>query len=171
MNHKFFQVGERVDLRPLSEDEAQKMRVLRNKNAHCFFDSTLISEDMQTTWYKAYLNKTREYMFSVYLSGTEQWIGAVGIYEVNLEEKTAEFGRLLIDKDAIEQRGLGVDTTLAACKFAFEQLGIEAVYLDVYSDNIPAVRTYLKAGFSFVKESCGHDGRVVQRMVVKNNGK
>lgn len=154
-------------MRPLDKDGAEKLRILRNRNARSFLDSNQITEDAQRAWYKAYLAKPNDYMFSVHLAGMEQWIGAVGIYGVNQELKTAEFGRLLIDKSATKERGLGLDTTLTACRFAFEQLGLEAVYLDVYADNIPAVRTYMKAGFSIIQENFGDDGRAIQRMVLK----
>lgn len=71
--------------------------------------------------------------------------GAVSIYEI--KDGCAEFGRLLIDRDAAGRGGLGVDATRAACKLAFEQLGVEQIALEVYCDNPAAQITYLKAGF------------------------
>lgn len=167
MRHDYLQSGGRIDLRPLSEEDAQKMRLLRNRNTKSFLDSAQITEDAQKAWYQKYLEKPGDYMFSVYLSGTEQWVGAVGIYGVDQEAKSAEFGRILIDKEAAQMGGLGVDTTLAACRFAFDQLGMDAVYLDVFTDNIPAVRTYEKAGFSTIADNNDNNGRTLRRMVIK----
>lgn len=167
MKHVFFQSWGRIDLRPLSAEDAQKMRLLRNKNTKSFLDSNQITEDAQKAWYQKYLEKCGDYMFSVYLTGTGQWVGAVGIYDVNQEAKSAEFGRILIDKEAAQMGGLGVDTTRAACQFAFEQLGMNTVYLDVFTDNILAVRTYEKSGFSTIQDSSDTSGRVLRRMAIK----
>lgn len=41
-------------------------------------------------------------MFSVYLKDSNEWIGAVSIYNVDLENETGEFGRLLIGSEKYE---------------------------------------------------------------------
>lgn len=145
MKHEYYSSYERVLLKPLSLADAEKMRLLRNQNNNRFFDTKEISAESQRKWYNHYLTEENDYIFSVYLKDTDEWIGAVSIYHVDVYAKTAEFGRLLINSEKI--RGLGVDATLAACKFAFEQLNLKMVYLEVYADNLPAVRTYQKAGF------------------------
>lgn len=147
MNHNFAVEYERVKLVPLSAEDAEKMRVLRNKNSAKFFSHSEITAEDQQRWFRKYLDTPDDYMFSVYLKETNVWVGAVSIYNVESDLKTAEFGRILIDKDATAEYGLGVDTTIAACRFAFAQLQLTTLHLEVYSDNIPAVHTYIKAGF------------------------
>lgn len=149
MKHEYAISYKRVQLQSLTWEDAEKMRQLRNRNSSKFFDTKEISEEMQKKWYANYLKAENDYMFSVYLKDSNEWIGAVSIYNVDLENETGEFGRLLIGSEKI--RGLGVDATVAACKFAFEQLGIKMVHLEVYADNIPAVKTYKKAGFKLCK--------------------
>lgn len=147
MKHSFYEKNGRVVLQPLSIEGAEKMRQLRNENSSSFFNHSAITREGQQRWYQNYLIKPDDYMFSVYLLGTGQWVGAVGIYNVDFAGGTAEFGRLLIEKKATDQRGLGVDVTEGACNIAFEQLGVSCIYLEVYEDNIPAVKTYERAGF------------------------
>ena len=77
----------------------------------------------------------------------EQFIGAVALYDIDGETRQAEFGRLMIDREAAGRRGLGYDATVCACEFGFARLGLQRIYLDVYADNIAAVKTYEKAGF------------------------
>lgn len=74
-------------------------------------------------------------------------VGAVAIYQVDTKKKTAEFGRLMIDREAAGVGGLGVKVTQAVCKIAFEQLGVHTVLLEVYEDNEAAKVTYQRAGF------------------------
>lgn len=170
MKHDFIEAYERVVLMPLSSADAEKMRVLRNKYSRNFFNAAPIAQDAQQVWYQKYLNTPNDYMFSVYLKAEERWIGAVSIYDVNTVKKTAEFGRILIDRDATEERRLGLDTTLAACRFAFNQLGVEDIRLEVYANNIPAVRTYIKAGFLENSRLVDEENReIIYMSIHKNN--
>ena len=166
MNHSFSDSYERVKLIPLSSEDAEKMRVLRNKNSASFFSASEITAEAQQRWYNKYLDTPNDYMFSVYLKEKNIWIGAVSIYNIDMLKKTAEFGRILIDKEAAQQGGLGVDTTLAACQFAFKQLQLESVYLEVYADNLPAIHTYMKAGFREDNRSVDKMGKEIIRMSI-----
>lgn len=132
-----------VRLGPLLESELEHVRLLRNQNRERFVFSGEITPEGQRAWYDRYLEAPGDYMFSVYYEN--RWIGAVSIYEVT--DDCAEFGRLLIDRDAAGRSGLGVDATKAACEIAFERLGMERIALEVYCDNPAAQITYLKAGF------------------------
>lgn len=152
MDHAYESQYGRVLISPLSQADAERMRILRNQNSSRFLDSRTISKEQQKIWYEAYLKNQQDYMFSVYLMQPKQWIGAVSIYNVDTLSRTAEFGRLILDKSNIAQRGLGVDATMAACQFAFDRLQIQNLYLRVQKDNIAAIRTYEKAGFYIVEE-------------------
>lgn len=147
MNHTFTESYERIILKPLSTGGAEQMRILRNKNSNCFFNRSYISKQKQIEWYQTYLVTQDDYMFSAFLTATDQWVGAVGIYHVDRLNDRCEFGRLMIDRSATTERGLGVDTTLGACQFAFHQLDLSTVFLEVFQDNLAAVRTYERAGF------------------------
>ncbi len=168
MKHNYSMSYGRVELDALTLADAQLLRQLRNKNSSKFFDSSEITEEAQAKWYTGYLAKENDYMFSVLLLPEKKWVGAVSIYCVDPDVKTAEFGRLVIDRESTEERGLGVDTTLAACAFAFDMLGLETVMLEVFDDNIAAVRTYEKAGFTLSHTDMA-DGRLVKHMI-KTNG-
>ena len=129
-------------------EDIQKLRELRNKNAVFFIYSEYISENDQEVWYSNYLNKRFDIMFKISLMDDPKgFIGAVALYEINPERKTAEFGRIVIDKEQTAQKGLGYDATVCACKIGFEQLGLDRIVLEVFSDNMSAVKTYNKAGF------------------------
>ena len=75
--------------------------------------------------------------------------------DINIKEKTAAFGRLIIDHKAAGEGGMGFDATVAACKIGFEQLGLRELHLEVLTDNGKAIRTYQKAGF-LLAEQCAN---------------
>lgn len=168
MRHEFHQSYGRITLAPLAADDVEKMRVLRNNNTKNFFDSASITARAQQSWYQKYLRTPDDYMFSVYLNTTQQWVGAVGIYAVDQDARRGEFGRLLIDKDNTQEHGLGVDVTLAACRFAVDILRLHTIVLEVYSDNLPAVKTYLKAGFSEYSRIYDNENREIICMSYNN---
>lgn len=167
MNHEYQSTYKRVILKPLSLADAEKMRQIRNQNRTRFFDAKEISAESQQKWYNHYIAAKNDYMFSVYLKDPDVWVGAVGIYHVDLQEKSAEFGRLLIHSENI--RGLGLDATLAACKFAFEQLKIKKIYLEVYANNISAIRTYERAGFQLCENRSTENSVSILYMEKYNN--
>ncbi len=152
----------RVVLKSMTEEDIEKMRILRNKNRLFFIHSDEITKDAQRQWYGAYLLRENDYLFSVFYE--EKWIGAVSIYDVDIEQSKAEFGRLLIDRAAAGVGGLGVDTTQAACQIAYKELGICTIVLEVYEDNEAAKCTYLKAGFVPVGTLCDHTGQKLIQM-------
>lgn len=162
MKHCYSMRGERVFLRPLEGEDLERMRILRNRNRHFFVSSDEITEEAQQRWYEAYLIRENDYMFSIFYR--ELWVGVVSLYAVNLKCGQAEFGRLMIDREAAGVGGLGVDTTRTACKIAFEQLNIQTVILEVYADNAAAQITYLKAGFIPEGMTCDAAGQKMVQM-------
>lgn len=164
MKHEYTAAFGRTELRPLGVEDAERLRLLRNRNSGRFVDTTEITAESQRIWYSHYLERIGDYMFSVYHQPTGVWIGAAGIYDVNAADGSAEFGRLLIGRNLAPERGLGTDTVKALCGFAFRQLGLERLRLEVYHDNAAALITYLKAGFLPVcLEDCS-DGRRLLHM-------
>lgn len=148
LEHDISMIYSRVELEPLTLKDAMLLRQLRNSRSECFINSEPIDEEKQIRWYKRYLAQENDYMFSVRHIASNKWIGAVGIYDISAERDEAQFGRLIVDGKRVNERGLGVDTTKCACKIAFEALGINRLFLEVYEDNTVAIKTYERAGFT-----------------------
>ena len=159
MKHEYFTKADRVILRPLESEDLEKMRLLRNQNRSRFIDTMEITAETQSRWYACYLYRAGDYMFSVFHEESDKWIGAVGLYDVNMECGVGEFGRLLIGRELVPERGMGVDATKAVCDFAFRQLRLKKLGLEVFHDNIAALITYLKAGFMPIRIKECADGR------------
>lgn len=147
MKHTYSAHLGELHLNPIEEVNLEQMRLLRNSNRQWFVFSDEISSEEQECWYREYLQKEGDYMFSIYFRN--MWVGTVAIYDIC--GSRAEFGRLMIDRKSAGRGGLGVDAVRGACQIAFEQLRLTQLYLKVYLDNIPAQITYLKAGFRPVR--------------------
>lgn len=170
MRNEYSALLEPIRLVPLSAEDSEKMRVLRNRNRHCFVYSGEIGKKAQAAWYESYLNRPDDYMFSVIYEPAGAWIGAVGFYDI--ADGEAEFGRLLVDGAAVGKRGLGVIVTKAACQIGFEQMGLHRIRLEVYADNTAAIKTYERAGFSRFGEYKDDTGRPMLRMeIFRGSGK
>jgi len=156
MFHKLTGYFNRVILQPLVEEDIEPLRVLRNRERKWFIYSEEINWKSQQLWFGKYLQKENDYMFSVTeMNRPNVFIGAVALYNVINDEKTCEFGRIVIDREAATQKELGFDTTVCACEIGFKQLGLKRIVLEVFKDNIRAVKTYQKTGFITYGETNG----------------
>ena len=134
-----------VTIRPLTNETSEKYRVLRNRPdiSKWFTHKNEISKKQQEEWFLNYLQKSKDVMFAVF-NENETFIGANSIYDVN--EKSAEYGRLIIDP-LFAGKGYGAKATYAAAVIAKTQMQLEYLSLEVYPDNVAAIRTYQKVGF------------------------
>ncbi len=161
MKHKYFYSYDGISLIPMEWKESKEYRLLRNKpeNRAGFIYTGEISLKEQEMWYREYLNRKGDYMFAVYDEAC-MFLGGCGIYNVAETAKTAEFGRILIDKK-MSGGGYGYRTVMAAVNIAGKYLGINELVLHVKKTNIPAIKIYKKAGFVIDM----HDRKDVLKMI------
>lgn len=153
MKHNLSNSYDEIILKPMTEKESELFRVLRNRdeNRNKFLYSEPISKESQIKWFENYLERDEEYMFSAYhRDNPEQFIGAVSIY--NIKNGRGEFGRIIVDKQQIAKKGIGVMIAKCVCQIAFKQLALQSLVLEVFSDNIAAIKTYEKVGFKKTSE-------------------
>ncbi|RKJ43700.1 N-acetyltransferase [bacterium 1XD8-76] len=155
MEHTYKIENKNIILRPMTEEDSEKYRQLRNIPAvkNCFFQSEEITKNAQMEWYRNYLLKEGEYMFSI-RNKENLFIGCLGIYNVDKTNQSAEFGRIAILPEFC-MGGYGTEATSAATKVAKFDLGLKRLFLYVKKSNAPAVKTYLNAGFVLSHESEG----------------
>lgn len=138
--------GNTVDLRPLEEKDIEMIRDWRNKNKDHFFDAGEISKDQQRQWYEKYVDSAgRDYMFIIQAKdGTP--IGTVALYNINVIERNAELGRVLLLE---EYRGHGYSEAAVkmVIELAFEKMRLWKIKVSVHLDNIDAIAVYARAGF------------------------
>ena len=99
-------------------------------------------------WFEAHLNRQDEYLFAIEAPVDDGWlnIGNVGLHRVDWKNRGVTFGIVLGEK-AFWGKGFGTDATRTMLRFAFEELNLHRVELEVYDFNPRAMRCYEKAGF------------------------
>ena len=148
MNHSYSIEKNNVSLVPMTLIDSQKYREHRNleRNRKWFLNNRFINENAQMLWYKNYLLDESDYMFAIYFRG--EFIGGNGIYHINISDKSAEYGRLLVADHGRRGCGVGTIATELACVTAKDLIKLKTLYLEVYRNNFAAIHCYEKVGFS-----------------------
>jgi RimJ/RimL family protein N-acetyltransferase len=112
-----------------------------------------------TEWFTSLEKERSGYPFAVRRSDDRSLIGFVVLHDLYWQARHCTF---VIGLDpALRGRGYGTDTLRVMLKFAFLEMNLNRVGLDVMSYNEAAIHTYAKVGFQ-------HEGRV--RAVVYRDG-
>lgn len=137
-----------ITLCEINKNDIEIIRLWRNKKniRKCFINNEIISSKQQINWYKNYSFKNNDIMFIIKYLGKP--IGCVALYNIN--NKKAEFGRLIIGDDINRGKGLALRASYMLCKYGFNKLNLEMIYLSVFKNNKKAINLYIKLGFKIV---------------------
>ena len=151
--------GEHITLREISKEDSEKVvrwRNAENRNG-VFFSHLTLTPESQHKWFNSYENNPSDYTFIIEHDGKP--VGMVSLY--NLEEKKAEFGRLLIGEKEFRRRGLARQATRMLLEYGFKNLDLEEVFARVFEDNKSAVNLYLSMGFGITGRETSPEGRAI----------
>ena len=84
----------------------------------------------------------------------DEYLGTVSLKSIDLDNMTAEYA-IAVRKKA-RGRGVATAATFDVLKKAFSDYGLNRVYLNVFSDNEPAIKLYERCGFKFEGEFREH---------------
>lgn len=122
-----------------------------------------ISSAMEDRWFEAQLDNKDAFLFAIEARVDETWvhIGNAGLSSIDWKNRHAAFGIALGEK-AYWGQGYGTDATRTVLRFAFHELNLHRVELEVYDQNPRARRCYEKAGFrheGIRRQALFRDGR------------
>ena len=142
-----------VCIRELVESDIEFLRLLRNKeeNRKNFIYQKEISYEEQLRWYDRYKNTSNDYMYTIISKKDEIPLGFSAIYDVT--NNIGEFGRLIVDKTRYTSPELGKYILNHLIDIAREKLGLQKLRLEVFEDNVPAMKIYKFCGFQGYSES------------------
>lgn len=108
-----------------------------------------LSMALEERWFEGILERhgRDEYHFVICLLADGEPIGVTSLFDLDRANGQAGFG-IVIGDEAMRGRGYGTDALDAIVDFGFGELRLERIWLDVFTDNAPAIRSYEKAGFS-----------------------
>jgi len=138
-----------VSLREITDNDTPLILKWRNSEfvRNNFVIREPFTERSQKKWLSGVIAKGKAVQYII-LSGNSP-VGSVYIKDIDYAHRNGEFGIYIGEKD-FTGKGLSFSATKEILKIAFEKLKLHRVYLRVFPDNIPAIKTYEKAGF--VKE-------------------
>jgi RimJ/RimL family protein N-acetyltransferase len=118
----------------------------------------------EENWYLNMLKSPpAEHPMVIEIRQAEEWlmVGNCGIHQIDWRCRSAELG-IFIGEKGYWNQGYGTEAMRLLLKHGFETLNLNRLALDVYENNLRAVRSYEKAGFV-------HEGR--KRQAVYMDGR
>lgn len=100
--------------------------------------------------------------FAIADKADDQYLGTVSLKKIDLENGNAEFA--IVTRKKAHGKGIGHQATILILKKAFYEIGLQRVYLNVFSNNTAAIRLYERCGFRAEGEFRNHfliDGQYV----------
>ena len=141
-------VGGVTQLRPLRHDDAERVVRWRNEPfvAEQMFSPPPTLED-HLRWFEGLSkNKTREEFIICERDEEATPVGTIGLSAIDRYHKRAEYGIVIGERTALG-RGLASDASRLILTYAFDNLGLNRVFLHLFHDNVRALRLYERLGF------------------------
>ncbi|WP_417820436.1 GNAT family N-acetyltransferase [Terasakiella sp.] len=108
-----------------------------------------ISSQAHEDWFSSITKHSNLVIFSIVLSEEnkpETLIGSCSLRNIDHLSRTAEL-QIRIGEQSAQNKGWGSQAVGKLLEFGFNDLNLNRIYLDVFTDNKRAVRTYEKNGF------------------------
>lgn len=139
--------GPRVHLRPVRPDDLESIiRWTNDPELRELMEGEYPEEPGEgRRWYQRTLRDRRSRQFIIETRDGLA-IGDIALGEISWRAREAEL-RIRIGEKAYWNRGYGTEAVQLIVRHAFEDLGLERVYLRVFTFNLRAIRCYLKSGF------------------------
>lgn len=141
--------GTKIKLVPLEKEDLPKTRSWANDT---FLNSRMlrvlpVTQLDQEKWYQDIVQDPSKIVFAIKMLKTEEHIGNTGFYHIDWIHRRAEFWILIGEKDCWKQ-GIGADIVRLMQRYAFNNLNLNKLYLNVGADNQGAIALYNKLNFA-----------------------
>jgi RimJ/RimL family protein N-acetyltransferase len=150
-NKKYVLKGKKCVLSDLKEKDLPKfVRWLPNNEVsqYLLVDFSNLTLKKEKAWYNDTKKQKDTIIFGLYaLDGNKKvLIGSTGLKKIDYNHENAEFGIIVGDKN-YWGKGIGTEATKLVLDFGFKVLGLNAIYLAVFSKNKAGQKAYKRAGF------------------------
>jgi RimJ/RimL family protein N-acetyltransferase len=141
--------GKLVRLRPLDTGDSERCwRWMNDPEVTLYLNQGYpVSRAEQAAWIeKAALSTPPELTLAVDTLLEQRHIGTVSLENGDFANRSIELGIAIGDKE-YWSRGYGTDAVQTLLRFAFDEMNLNRVWLDVHEDNSRAIACYRKCGF------------------------
>ena len=140
----------RITLRPIALSDAPNIVRWRNQPEvyRNLFGQFLITEEQHVEYHHKFIETglVKQYIVEMIDGAGVVDIGTAFLKNIDTVSRKAEFG-LFIGELTARGKGLAFEIVQSVLEVAFEDMHLNKVYLSVFSENAPAIRSYKKAGF------------------------
>ena len=150
-NRKYELKGKKCLLGDIKEKDLPKfVRWFSDKDVSRYLsvDFSNFTLKKEKKWYEDTKKDKTVITFGIYAleKNRKKLIGSTGLKYIDLYNKKAEFGVGIGDKK-YWGKGIGTETTKLMIAFGFKVLGLNSIYLLVFSKNKAGQKAYKKVGF------------------------
>lgn len=141
-------LGKKCYLTGVQRESIEQLRTWRNNPElrKYFRTHREITKVMQDDWYENRVhNNPNQYDFEIHDSDTKKLIGHTGLYYIDWQARKAEFA-IYVGDMSMRGKGIGSDALRTLIKYGFEELNLNKIWCEVYSNN-KAIDIYRKIGF------------------------
>jgi RimJ/RimL family protein N-acetyltransferase len=169
-------LGEKIKLLPLEKEDLPKSRQWVNDK---YLNSKMlrvlpVSKLDQEGWYQDVVQNPSKIVFAIKTKDGEEHVGNTGFYHIDWIHRRAEFW-ILIGERSFWSKGIGAEVVSLMQDYAFKNLNLNKVYLNVGEDNKEAIDLYTKSGFvqeGILKEHYFIEGKyldIITMAVLRSN--
>lgn len=148
----------------LLEDIPNKIKWINDPDNNTFlhYDLPLIY-NKTVEWFN---NKNNNYRIDAIIEYNNIPVGLIGLLSIDSSNNKAEFYITIGDKN-YKNKGIATTATKMMLEYAFGELSLNKIYLNVDKENLYAIKLYEKVGFvceGIFKEDLIHNGRYIDRL-------
>ncbi|KQM69537.1 GCN5 family acetyltransferase [Pedobacter sp. Leaf216] len=156
-----------IYLRPLALKDAEVSYRWRNDPEVWLYTKFMLKQpitaEIEKQWLLNKLDLTNEKRFAICVKNTNEYIGNIQLLDIANE--TAEF-HLFIGEKKYWGKGIGYHASLMLLKYAFYNLNLKNVFLEVHAENLAAYSIYKKVGFQPVSQQSDFIKMVINASVL-----
>ena len=165
-----FLIGERIYLRPLEESDLDRcLRWINDPEILATLGRRFpMNRTRETEWLVEQYKSETSLLLAIALKDKDQHIGNCGLHHIDYPNGCATFGMLIGEKNEWGKE-YAPEATRLILDFAFNQLRLHRVSLEVYAHNRRGQRAYEKVGFvreGVLRESYFRNGRYYDTVVM-----
>lgn len=147
-------------LRRLEERDAPLMlEWMHDNEINCNFQADFAASTMESALRFINSSFDDENQNFAFVDENNEYLGTISLKHISYKNDSAEYA--IVTRKKAQGTGAAMAATLEVLQYAFEELKLHKVYLNVLEENVRAQKLYEKCGFAY-------EGRAVD--AVKING-
>lgn len=138
----------KVYLSALTQQDSLQLFKWINNRELVLFNSFYkpVHEISHIQWFQSIVERKDLIIFGIRLIGSDKLIGSCQLFNIHCVYQSAELQIRIGDVDELS-KGFGKEAVHELIEYGFFQLNLHRIYLQVFADNIRAIKAYEKVGF------------------------